>query len=363
VAAPVADQQAHADAPTAAPADPAASQPAGEIPEQRPVGAEAEPEQADRAPAAQGVEPASRQAEPTEADKHGPAQGEGTRIAAPSAAKPAGGIEGRSGELTRPLGDVTRRMHNKQVKRQGALGLALLVLLILGVAAGAWYVVTYVLPGETSGTTEYGEEPGGADGGAEAAASGDAGAGGDEAAGTGGSEDTARAAAPVEVSPTVLVIDAGASMREVFGYAILMAQHRARQLGSDRDLAVLVAREEGVLSLSEGYMSAGTSGAEKIDAGTEALYAGGATTARVTEALLKAIAMEPAAVVLYSAKEVDAGEVISVAKERGVRVDAYALTRSAAARKSLKALAEATGGNYAAHSAGELDRLVDQWDL
>ena len=157
------------------------------------------------------------------------------------------------------------------------------------------------------------------------------------------------------VPPVIYCLDGGSSMTDVFDYARLMTRISATSLKTSQQYNVLILSDEtGDLFLRAGLLNGGMQSQPVLDKFLDAYVPIG--TADVTRGLSKALEKGPGTIVLMSRKNVDGAMHLGEgAKARGIRIVTIAMTTDGDVPKSMKRLAEASGGGSKAYSEGALE--------
>jgi hypothetical protein len=177
--------------------------------------------------------------------------------------------------------------------------------------------------------------------------------------GSAGAGPTVAGVLPVS-PPVTYVVDAGASMLGKLGFALRMAGASVRSMQGGR-FSLLAVTEGEVRSLSAGLIDGGAGGAERIAALEDELYARGATSEKLAEAVKQAVSGGASTVVVFAAKSLPAGQVDALAAQAdvaGVTVHTVAITEYPGEAADLSALAEATGGKGLRYNPEQLARLL-----
>jgi hypothetical protein len=156
----------------------------------------------------------------------------------------------------------------------------------------------------------------------------------------------------LEAGPVVYVLDGGSSMRASFDATRVMVGNSIVSLGDKQKFTVLLCREDEDKFLSADYQAGGTSGQAATAEFLKLLAPAGATD--IPRALKAALARKPKAIVLLARKVVDdAMELAAGAKQQGTVINTISVNGDAEIDKSMKALAEATGGKSRAFLTGD----------
>ena len=159
-------------------------------------------------------------------------------------------------------------------------------------------------------------------------------------------------------SPVVYVLDAGGSMREAYGFAMVMTGASIRSLGS-RQCNIVVCLEVKDRKWSPKSRAGGKAGAAAARQFMEGVIPGGATD--VSRAFRTALAMKPRTIVLFARKYIEGLEAMGgKAREQGVRVVAVSLDSVPDVAEAMAGLAGAAGGQARAYSLSELAGFIDK---
>jgi len=157
-------------------------------------------------------------------------------------------------------------------------------------------------------------------------------------------------------APVVFVIDASSGMRDCYDLAAATVRHAIRSMGSRDRFHVLLTREEGVERLSSQWSGGGEPGDAKARQFFITHQPAGATDLK--KGVEDGLALAPRTLVVLAAKGVDQPQtLIQRAKGQGTAIHAVFLAPDAEAAKSLKTLAEQTGGQFRQF---RFERLLDQ---
>ncbi len=170
-------------------------------------------------------------------------------------------------------------------------------------------------------------------------------------------------AGDIDIQPPVAyVLDAGGSMRWVFGYAVELAAVSVGSLPADAEFGLLVSRdpaEGGAVDMTEGLTGAGAGSAEKVRSKLEELPPSGATSETLPKAIRRAMALQPATIVLVAGKSVEDDALAGDLKSAGVRLVALTIDAYLEVEENHAALVKATGGVQRSFSDSKLERLYD----
>jgi hypothetical protein len=148
-------------------------------------------------------------------------------------------------------------------------------------------------------------------------------------------------------SPVVYVLDAGGSMQPHIGVAAQAATESIVSLGQDGKFNLLIVSEEQITSLGEKPRAAGPNGAQAASDVLDGVFASGATSARLIEAIGQAVESRPADVVVFTAKPLeDLDALIRKAVQAGVEIHVASLVEDRYVNESLRKLASGTGGKF-----------------
>lgn len=158
--------------------------------------------------------------------------------------------------------------------------------------------------------------------------------------------------------PVVYVLDAGGSMREAYGFAMVMTGASIRSLGS-RQCNIVVCLEAKDRKWSPRSRAGGKAGAAAARQFMEGVIPGGATD--VSRGFRAALAMKPGTVVLFARKYIGGAKAMGgKAREQGVRVVAVSLDGVPDAAEAMAKLAGAAGGQARAYSLSEMAGFIDK---
>jgi hypothetical protein len=150
----------------------------------------------------------------------------------------------------------------------------------------------------------------------------------------------------------VYVLDSGASMKNLYDYAVALTLRSVETLGGEQRYSVVLAGEDEPRTMDGGYRPPDRQ-PEAFLAGT---VPGGATD--IAAALAAAAEMQPDVVVLMSRKGVDDPAAARPVREAGGRLVTIALEADKDAEASLAAAAASAGGESRSYSRGQLDRWL-----
>lgn len=159
-------------------------------------------------------------------------------------------------------------------------------------------------------------------------------------------------------TPVAYCIDAGGSMRGVYYYAVLMTAASVDSLTRDDAFRVFLA-EEGSTQIISQDIAGLVNGKEIERIAGDIIPTGVGDT---VDALEEAMNFEPATIVLFARKTVDAPQLVAWARRQGVVIITVSLDGNEAIDESLADLADKTDGQSLSFSAGQLERWRDQAD-
>ena len=164
-------------------------------------------------------------------------------------------------------------------------------------------------------------------------------------------------------SPIIYCLDTGASMVDVFDYAVVMTRISVRSLKADQKFNILLCTEtdgDGYKLLLKDFRPGGREAEKKVAEPLESAPRDGVTDLSV--ALKAAIAQRPATIVLFArktpAKPARLGE---LAKERAVKIITIAVDADEDTRKALAKLAQLSGGQARSLDLRQLNTYIQRY--
>ncbi len=159
-------------------------------------------------------------------------------------------------------------------------------------------------------------------------------------------------------TPVVYCIDASGSMRGVYYYAVRMTAASIDSLSVDDVSFLIIAEEEGTRTMASNAIG-GIDG-EAVDRFAGDITPGG--EGDTIGALEEAMAGQPATVVLFASKIIDAPSLLALAEQWEVVIVTVSLGGNEVINESLATLAEQTGGKGLSFGRSQLERWYKEAD-
>jgi len=159
--------------------------------------------------------------------------------------------------------------------------------------------------------------------------------------------------------PVVYLLDSSWSMSDFLDPAAAVVRYSIRSLGPQQKFNVMVAREDGLALLSEGWLSGGDEGDARAGEFFRKYLPAGA--AELGSGLSRALAARPKTVVLLAAKALqEPGPLIEQARAQNTAILTVSLGAYPEVSEQFSELARQTGGDCAEFSLGRLMNLLCQ---